>query len=140
MSKEIQKYQKDDLGISYDQNICIHAANCVNEHPEIFNIDNKPWVNLDNATRQSLQDAVINCPSGALKILGDSETSQNNKAKITHINVLSQGPLIVKGNFNITDHDGNILETKDKAALCRCGASQNKPFCDGTHNKIDFEN
>jgi len=140
MGKEIQKYQKDELGISYDPNICTHAANCVNNHSEIFNIRKKPWVNLDNATSEKIETAVKNCPSGALKKLGDQSETETVQNQNTQIDIMSNGPLLVKGNFKITDHNGNVLETKDKAALCRCGASQNKPFCDGTHNKIDFKN
>lgn len=138
MSKEIQKYKNDELGISYDPNICTHSANCVNKLPEIFNIDKTPWVNLDNATKEKLAQSVKNCPSGALQVI--SENTETESAEIVEIKLSSNGPLLVNGNFKIVNHDGQILETKSKAALCRCGASNNKPFCDGTHNKIDFKN
>lgn len=140
MSKMVQKYQKDELEISYDPNICTHAANCVNGFPDIFNIENKPWINLDTATMEKLTESVKNCPSGALKMIDDSVPPISNEIQSTQINVTSKGPLIVKGSFKITDHNGNVIDTKDKAALCRCGVSQNKPFCDGAHNKIKFNN
>lgn len=59
--------------------------------------------------------------------------------KLTKITLLKNGPLMVEGNFEIIDSEGNKVESKEKAALCRCGGSNNKPFCDGTHNKIGFE-
>ncbi len=50
------------------------------------------------------------------------------------------GPYLIRGDFEVTDHDGRVIETRRKTiALCRCGASQTKPFCDGTHKAIGFK-
>ena len=54
------------------------------------------------------------------------------------IKILDNGPYVVQGEFNLVDAQGNDVPVK-KAALCRCGASVNKPFCDGTHSKIGFQ-
>ncbi len=49
------------------------------------------------------------------------------------------GPLIVRGEFMLLDHEGNPIETgRDPIALCRCGKSRSRPFCDGTHQVIRF--
>ncbi len=55
------------------------------------------------------------------------------------IQAKDNGPFIVKGDASITDGSGDAFETKDHIALCRCGASTERPFCDGTHGKIGFE-
>ena len=55
------------------------------------------------------------------------------------IQILPKGPYLVTGKVNITDATGNKVEAPEKFALCRCGASTNKPFCDGTHSKVGFE-
>ena len=55
-----------------------------------------------------------------------------------NIKIRDNGPYIVEGEFTLTDASGNPVEVK-KAALCRCGASVTKPFCDGTHSKIGFQ-
>ncbi|MFD2761262.1 CDGSH iron-sulfur domain-containing protein [Lentibacillus juripiscarius] len=55
------------------------------------------------------------------------------------IKVNDNGPYLVKGNVEMVDAEGNVFETKKAFSLCRCGHSSNKPFCDGTHKKIDFE-
>jgi CDGSH-type Zn-finger protein len=55
------------------------------------------------------------------------------------IQVRPQGPLVVTGDFTLLDAQGNKIVTKPKVSLCRCGASINKPFCDGTHSKIGFD-
>ena len=54
------------------------------------------------------------------------------------IKIKDNGPYIVEGEFRLTDMQGNEIPIK-KAALCRCGGSTNKPFCDGTHSKIGFQ-
>jgi CDGSH-type Zn-finger protein len=57
----------------------------------------------------------------------------------TTIQSLPKGPYLVTGKVNLLDANGNKVETGEKFALCRCGASTNKPFCDGTHSKVGFE-
>lgn len=56
----------------------------------------------------------------------------------TNIKIRDNGPYIVEGEFTLTDMNGNPVQVK-KAALCRCGGSTTKPFCDGTHSKIGFQ-
>jgi len=54
------------------------------------------------------------------------------------IQVMKTGPLKISGNFQLLDGDGNPIQTGEKIALCRCGHSSNKPFCDASHNKVGF--
>ena len=53
--------------------------------------------------------------------------------------VIKNGPLEVSGNFEITGKDGKKMEMNGPVYLCRCGASKNKPFCDGTHGRNNFQ-
>ena len=56
------------------------------------------------------------------------------------IEVKENGPFLVKGDIKLVDADGNAFDTdKPAIALCRCGASSENPFCNGTHRKIGFE-
>jgi CDGSH-type Zn-finger protein len=55
------------------------------------------------------------------------------------IEIIKNGPYIVTGRVQLQDDDGNTYPAKDRVALCRCGASTTKPFCDGTHSKIGFQ-
>ncbi|MFT5526841.1 MAG: CDGSH-type Zn-finger protein [Pirellulaceae bacterium] len=57
------------------------------------------------------------------------------------VNIRDNGPLLVEGTFKIVDADGNEYSTGDKPAiaLCRCGASKNRPFCDGAHRDCGFD-
>lgn len=62
--------------------------------------------------------------------------SENNK---TVLQIRDDGSILVKGEVELLDAEGNVYETKPKFSLCRCGASSNKPFCDGSHKAIGFE-
>ena len=55
------------------------------------------------------------------------------------IDIIKNGPFIVNGTVELKDADGNAYPAKQRMALCRCGASTTKPFCDGTHSKIGFQ-
>ena len=55
------------------------------------------------------------------------------------IEIIENGPYIVTGELELKDSDGNVYPAKKRMALCRCGASTTKPFCDGTHSKIGFQ-
>jgi CDGSH-type Zn-finger protein len=58
----------------------------------------------------------------------------------TKITPYRNGPYLVRGPFSMVDQDGNKIEVKRRViALCRCGRSQNRPFCDGTHKAIGFQ-
>lgn len=57
----------------------------------------------------------------------------------TSINIIKNGPYIVTGPVELKDADGNTYPAEKRMALCRCGASTTKPFCDGTHSKIGFQ-
>jgi len=73
-----------------------------------------------------------------LFITTKSQNKENMEQSVTKINVKKNGPLLVHGTIEITGVDGKV-ETKEKiTAFCRCGASENKPYCDGSHSKCDF--
>jgi CDGSH-type Zn-finger protein len=57
------------------------------------------------------------------------------------IRIRVDGPYVVTGPFTLTDHEGNVLDQGDRpnVALCRCGHSGHRPFCDGTHKEIGFD-
>jgi CDGSH-type Zn-finger protein len=86
----------------------------------------------------------MHCPSGRLT-LHDKKTGKEIEDKLSpSIAVIEDpplkcsGPLWVRGGITIESHDGKRYETRNRVTLCRCGASQNKPFCDGSHASIKF--
>ena len=76
-------------------------------------------------------------------VLTESKISQtaaikmeNKSKKKTEFRVLKNGPLQVSGKFVLKCSEGKVMETKEMIFLCRCGASANKPFCDGSHRRV----
>lgn len=66
MSGPTQTYTKDDWKVEWYEDKCIHCTRCVTELPEVFNLQARPWVNLDGATKERIEQQVVDCPSGAL--------------------------------------------------------------------------
>jgi hypothetical protein len=90
---------------------------------------------MDGASDEAIMAQVSKCPSGALSMKTKSEqmSDMNIQAEC-----MPNGPLIVKGTIDVKNSDGTV-ETKEKmAAFCRCGASKNKPYCDGSHKEAGF--
>lgn len=59
-------YTKEDLTVTWKPDVCQHSGNCVKNLKSVFNPRNRPWINLDNATKEEIMKAIDTCPSGAL--------------------------------------------------------------------------
>ncbi|VVB72526.1 Divergent 4Fe-4S mono-cluster [uncultured archaeon] len=131
-------YSNGDIVVIWDAAKCIHARECVKGLPQVFNRDKSPWVDMDAASSEEIMGVVDRCPSGALtyKKLGKPECA---KTPSSRIRVAKNGPLLVEGECTLLDGAGKDLAEHGPFALCRCGGSKNKPFCDGTHAKIGFD-
>ncbi len=86
-----------------------------------------------------IAETILTCPTGALHFRRLDGGAQEEPNEPTTIDPRPNGPLLVRGRVRIVDKDSNLLREDTRAALCRCGASGNKPFCDGTHRTIGFE-
>lgn len=137
--KDITKhYTNGELTVVWKPSLCIHAAECVKALPNVYKPKEKPWITPENATTDELKAQINKCPSGALSYIMNGEEDQESLSMETKVEVMENGPLLVYGTLKVTDKDGKA-ETKNKTtAFCRCGASGNKPYCDGSHMKIDF--
>ncbi len=134
---KVKKYRKEDLTVVWKPKKCIHAAVCVKELPGVYDPNGKPWIKPENATVEQLKSQIDKCPSGALSYELNKETEQT-EGMSTKVELMKNGPLLVKGTIEVKSHDGTV-ETKEKmAAFCRCGASQSKPYCDGSHKGAGF--
>ena len=143
MSEKDKEYNNDDITISWKPEKCIHSANCVRTLPGVFNPNERPWVKIKNADTPHLIEAVDKCPSGALSWMRLEQPTFEEEvdaaiAENTTLSILKDGPILVKGGFEMIDDQGNVVEGGESVALCRCGASANKPFCDGSHKKVGF--
>ncbi len=130
------------LTVTYDAGLCIHAGECVRGLPQVFDPQEKPWVKPDAASAEEIATVVARCPSGALAIAQPAAATATAGAAAAPApvvaTVVANGPLLLKGELEVLDADGNVLKRDAKAALCRCGASANRPFCDGSHKSCGF--
>lgn len=140
MTEDIKEYENEDIKILWKPNMCIHSKLCWHDLSTVFNPNIRPWINPTGATTDSIKSQIDKCPSGALSYIVKNmqQTIESRNEEIV-IEVKKNGPLVVHCNFKIQDEEGNITERTNKTSLCRCGASANKPYCDGTHRKIEFE-
>jgi len=139
-SKEIVKrYEADGFTILWKPAKCIHSEICVKTLPEVYRPDDKPWIQPENASITELRAQIDRCPSGALAYEESKLNTPLNAKTMTEIQVVKGGPLIVKSDCKLEGADGNVETREGNTAFCRCGASSNKPFCDGSHRKVDFE-
>ncbi len=139
MKDIIKHYSNDDITIAWQPSKCIHAAECVKSLPNVYHPESSPWMTIENATTQELQEQIKKCPSGALSYTMKNEENNSPEATATNIDILKNGPLLVHGKINVTNADGSKVVKEKTTAFCRCGASSNKPYCDGQHNKVSFE-
>ncbi len=144
--KTHKEYSNDTTTVVWKPDVCIHAGECVKSLPEVFKPNERPWVQIENASSDAIIDAVNRCPSGALFIKAEARSNDAEGKKDTDteeqtkIRVMSDGPLLVKGNIELQDVDGALTYTEGKSvAFCRCGASAKKPLCDGSHSKVGFK-
>ncbi len=135
--KIVKKYRKNDFAIVWQPKKCIHAAICVKELPEVYDPKAKPWIRQENASVESLKKQIDMCPSGALSY--EEENIKSDNSMKTECELMKNGPLLVKGTIELKSHDGSVVTMDKMTAFCRCGASENKPFCDGKHKAAGFE-
>lgn len=135
-----KKYDNGEITVVWKPGMCIHSKNCWNGLPEVFNPQVKPWVNASGATTEAIMAQIDKCPSGALSYFrNDGATTEATTVEQTKVEVTKNGPLLVHGDIVIKDKHGNETNKSKVTAFCRCGQSDNKPFCDGTHRTCGFK-
>jgi len=135
----VKKYSNNDITVTWKPGACIHSKSCWKGLIQVFNPKNKPWINLDGATTERIKKQVTTCPSGALSYAMINEIDKEEMYTETKVEALENGPLLIYGTLHVTNSDGS-KEVKNKTtAFCRCGASNNKPYCDGAHMKSNFK-
>lgn len=128
-------YPGAGITVHYDAARCRHVAECVRGLPLVFDPGRRPWIVADNEPDALLLAEVVRrCPTGALHytlVEGPPETPD----PVTTVTAVPDGPLLVRGDLRLDLGDAGTM-TETRAALCRCGSSGNKPFCDGSHERL----
>lgn len=140
---ERKEYKNDEITVVWQPGKCIHSAICFNGLIEVFNPRRRPWIKMEGADTERIIAQVKKCPSGALSYYPnnakpDAAPSGAEQTLQTVVEVRPNGPLLIYGTLRVKDRSGNETVKSQTTAFCRCGASQNKPYCDGSHTRIGF--
>ncbi len=131
-------YAGQQITIHDNRGICSHAGYCTDNLKSVFKMGEETWIDPDGATIEDIIDVIENCPSGALSYSIDNIEHQDQD-RPPLVTVTKNGPYTVTGGVELLGQKMGDGASSEHYALCRCGASRNKPFCDGSHWHIGFE-
>lgn len=138
MSGKVKRFDGKEVEVTWVGGLCIGAGECGRSEGSLFESGRDPWCQPDLTTAEDTVDVITRCPAGALSYTRKDGGAGEQPAEENMVMVANNGPLYVKGELAIEGAPEEYKGVAFRAALCRCGASKNKPFCDNTHEKIDF--
>jgi CDGSH-type Zn-finger protein/uncharacterized Fe-S cluster protein YjdI len=133
-----KRYTGEQVDVTFNLKRCIHAAECLRGLPRVFNRKVRPWVDPARAEADAITAVVVRCPSGALHVERKDGGAGEPIPERNIVTVQTNGYLRISGNLAIQATGVDIAQ-ETRATLCRCGASQAKPFCDNSHLEINFQ-
>lgn len=125
-----------EVTITFDGTRCVHSRNCVLSHPEVFvpNVEGD-WIFPDAADAEAVLRIGLNCPSGAIRVArNDGSATSDAPPVVNTLRLRENGPLAFEAALIVA----GVVQASPRATLCRCGASANKPYCDGSHVAAGF--
>jgi CDGSH-type Zn-finger protein/uncharacterized Fe-S cluster protein YjdI len=134
MGDSIERVRGKHVLLQFEAKRCIHSRHCVLERPDVFvpNVEGE-WIHPDAVPVEDVVKIAEICPSGAIRYERLDGGANEAAPVVNLVRVRENGPLAFRGELRIAG-----AKVGYRATLCRCGASQNKPYCDGSHNKIGF--
>ncbi|NNJ96150.1 MAG: hypothetical protein HKP12_03240 [Gammaproteobacteria bacterium] len=140
MSKEsVTNYPGKNIEVNWDSRLCIHIGECGYSAGDLFVGGRDPWCQPDLDSDENVKEIVKRCPSGALTYVDKNSDDNEQAADCNTVQIVYNGPLCIQGELHIENAPEDMPSVNYRAALCRCGQSANKPFCDNSHLKAGFE-
>lgn len=131
---EISTTKGKSVTVVFESKRCIHARYCVLGAPAVFLANVKgPWIKPDGDSVENLLHTIRQCPSGALTYRRHDGGPEEKAPLVNLVRIRENGPLTVHADTDLKGK-GKLL----RATLCRCGASKDKPYCDGSHKEAKF--
>jgi CDGSH-type Zn-finger protein len=135
ISERWRVFEGGDIQVTDDTSLCVHAGFCGTRFANI-------WMMIKRADDPEVQERIMRmverCPSGRI-VVSYEDGEPIEPVFAPSIAAVPNGPLWVRGGIRIQTPDGFVYEVRNRVTLCRCGKSENMPFCDGTHEEIGFE-
>lgn len=130
-------YEGEEATIHDNRQLCAHVEFCVEELPTVFDRDADPWIDPDGAPAERVAEQTKRCPSGALSVT-IAGVERRDFERDPMVRAQPNGPYFVEGGIELVDELFGEGASPEHYTLCRCGASRNKPFCDGKHWTTEF--
>lgn len=137
--KKVHKYSGKEIDVFWDERLCIHIAECLKAEGGMFNLGRLPWCQPDLVSVEKAMEIVERCPTGSLFYKNKDGEITESAAEENTIFVTYNGPFFISGDLEIEGITEEMQGVKFRAALCRCGKSKNKPFCDNKHVEAYFQ-
>jgi CDGSH-type Zn-finger protein/uncharacterized Fe-S cluster protein YjdI len=134
----LHEFHGEAITVTWSRRRCIHVAACVMNLPRVFEPGRRPWVDVAQATADAIARVVAHCPTGALHCERTDGGPAEAVPAVNSVVATRRGPLHLRGDLEIFDESGARRLADTRVALCRCGRSGNKPFCDGSHSLVGF--
>lgn len=136
----IFEYKGDTQTVTWDRRLCIHVGECGRAKGDLFVTGRDPWCNPNLSDQDDIKAVVARCPTGALAVKdADGALLTEAAPQDNEVHVSNDGPLYVSGALSVDGASDDMHSVSRRAALCRCGASKNKPFCDNSHREAGFQ-
>lgn len=131
----VEIVEGEALTLMFESKRCIHARFCVTGAPAVFlaNVQG-PWIHPDAMDKEELAAIGRECPSGAIRYKRKDGRPDESAPPVNLIAIREAGPYAVRADMTIDGAPAGF-----RATLCRCGASRNKPYCDGSHHDTGFD-
>jgi len=126
------------VDVVWDERLCIHIAECGRSTGDLFVGGRQPWCRPDLVEAEEVIDVVERCPSGALTCDAKQADYKESPGQDNAVTVSCNGPYFMRGDLDIEGAPDDMPGVAFRVALCRCGYSGNKPFCDNSHEKSGF--
>jgi CDGSH-type Zn-finger protein/truncated hemoglobin YjbI len=146
VSDREDNYAGQQLTVLDNRGTCAHSGFCTERLSSVFHQGQEPFVTPSGARMDDIVRAVRACPSGALSfaIDGREARDQVDIVRARAVEISKDGPYRVTGGIPLVDQGGapvarNAGASLEHYSLCRCGQSQNKPFCSGMHWYVRFQ-
>jgi len=133
-SAGVETVQGRQIELQFEAKRCIHSRFCVTWAPRVFlaNVQG-PWIHPDAVPVERLVEVAHACPSGAIRYRRKDGAPDEPVPEVNLATVREAGPYAFRAALQIDGVPAGL-----RATLCRCGASRNKPYCDGSHHEIGF--
>ena len=135
-----REYRDGRISVYWAPEFCIHTARCINAQPQVFDPMRRPWVVLDDAGADAIAQAVRCLPDRGAHLLAQRRWARRSRAGTAQRGAMAERVAALPARPCPGRRRARKCGAEaTRVALCRCGGSENKPYCDGTHRAIGFQ-